>query len=132
MYNKLSRGESVMKTAIALGTFDGLHTAHRQVLSLPSGYKKLAVTFKKPPKMVFSGENELLLNEKQKFSIKADRKRNDDCTCNCSKLFEAGIIAIWRKHHHCFAASHTYYSNQIRRAVGAFHRSRSRNASAYN
>lgn len=66
MYNKLSRGECVMKTAIALGTFDGLHTAHREVLSLPDGYKKVAVTFKKPPKMVILGQNELLLSEDQK------------------------------------------------------------------
>lgn len=66
MHNKLSRGESVMKTAVALGTFDGLHTAHRQVLSLPNGYKKVAVTFIAPPKMVISGESELLLTEAQK------------------------------------------------------------------
>ena len=66
MYNKLSRGESVMKTAVALGTFDGLHTAHQQVLTLPDGYKKVAVTFKKPPKMVIMGQNELLLTEADK------------------------------------------------------------------
>lgn len=56
-----------MKTAVALGTFDGLHTAHREVLALPDGYKKVAVTFKKPPKMMFLGQNELLLSEKDKI-----------------------------------------------------------------
>ena len=40
-----------MKTALALGTFDGIHLAHRFVLDLPEGYKKTAVTFVKPPKM---------------------------------------------------------------------------------
>ena len=55
-----------MKTAVALGTFDGLHTAHREVLNLPDGYKKVAVTFKKPPKMVILGQNELLLTEEDK------------------------------------------------------------------
>ncbi len=50
-----------MKTAIALGTFDGLHIAHRKVLELPSKYKKTAVTFKIPPKMYFSKTTELLL-----------------------------------------------------------------------
>ena len=55
-----------MKTAVALGTFDGLHTAHRRVLSLPDRYKKIAVIFKVPPKMVFSGEMELLLSYERK------------------------------------------------------------------
>lgn len=66
MYNKLSRGELVMKTAIALGTFDGLHTAHQQVLTLPNDFKKVAVTFTAPPKMVISGKKELLFTEDQK------------------------------------------------------------------
>lgn len=55
-----------MKTAVALGTFDGLHIAHREVLNLPDGYKKVAVTFKIPPKMVIFGQNELLLSENDK------------------------------------------------------------------
>lgn len=55
-----------MKTAVALGTFDGLHSAHREVLNLPNGYKKVAVSFKKPPKMVISGQDELLLTEADK------------------------------------------------------------------
>ena len=55
-----------MKTAVALGTFDGLHTAHRDVLNLPDGYKKIAITFEVPPKMVVFGESELLLSKKDK------------------------------------------------------------------
>lgn len=51
-----------MKTAIALGTFDGLHNAHREVLSMPNGYKKTAVIFKIPPKMFMSDKSELLLS----------------------------------------------------------------------
>ena len=31
-----------MKTALALGTFDGLHRGHREVLRLPAGMKKTA------------------------------------------------------------------------------------------
>lgn len=50
-----------MKTALALGTFDGIHIAHRFVLDLPDCYKKTAVTFPKPPKMYFDGKNELLM-----------------------------------------------------------------------
>ena len=40
-----------MKTALALGSFDGVHIAHRKVLDLPCDHKKTAVTFSKPPKM---------------------------------------------------------------------------------
>lgn len=68
MHNQLSRGECVMKIAVALGTFDGLHTAHREVLNLPNGYKKIAITFLVPPKMVIFGQNELLLSESDKQS----------------------------------------------------------------
>lgn len=58
----------MMKNAVALGTFDGLHTAHREVLSLPKGYKKIALTFKIPPKMVIFDKNELLFNVEDKYS----------------------------------------------------------------
>lgn len=68
MYNQLSRGECVMKIAVALGTFDGLHTAHREVLNLPDGYKKIAITFSVPPKMVIFGQNELLLSKQNKLN----------------------------------------------------------------
>ena len=41
----------MIKTALALGTFDGVHKGHQAVLSLPADYRKIAVTFIKPPKM---------------------------------------------------------------------------------
>lgn len=43
------------KTAIALGTFDGVHTGHRAVIkaAVNSGFKPIAVAFKFPPKMYF-------------------------------------------------------------------------------
>ncbi|MBO5210827.1 MAG: riboflavin biosynthesis protein RibF [Clostridia bacterium] len=75
-----------MKTAIALGTFDGLHTAHRQVLSLPDGYKKVAVTFKKPPKMVILGQNELLLTEDQKYEYLKEFGIDEVITLDFSKV----------------------------------------------
>ncbi len=50
-----------MKTAIALGTFDGLHIAHLTVLNLPKDCKKVAVTFKMPPKMVIYNNSELII-----------------------------------------------------------------------
>ncbi len=55
-----------MKTALALGTFDGLHIAHREVLSLPCEYKKTAVTFLCPPKMFFNNNYELLMTFENK------------------------------------------------------------------
>lgn len=43
------------KTAIALGTFDGVHMGHRAVIeaTVNSGFKPVAVAFKFPPKMYF-------------------------------------------------------------------------------
>lgn len=49
-----------MKNAIALGTFDGVHIGHREVLNLPDDYFKIAVTFKNPPKASFGGTVELI------------------------------------------------------------------------
>lgn len=41
-----------MKTAVALGTFDGLHAGHRAVLSKTQGFYSIAVTFRIPPKAI--------------------------------------------------------------------------------
>ena len=41
-----------MKTAVALGTFDGLHAGHRAVLSKTQGFYSVAVTFRVPPKSI--------------------------------------------------------------------------------
>ncbi len=57
-----------MKTAIALGTFDGVHLAHKQVLTLPDGYKKIAVVFPMPPKAILSGNPSLITSVEDKFA----------------------------------------------------------------
>jgi len=54
------------KTAIALGTFDGVHLGHRAVLNLPKEFKKVAVTFKKPPKMELSRTSGLITTSEEK------------------------------------------------------------------
>lgn len=50
-----------MKTAIALGTFDGLHAGHRAVIDKLEGFFSIAVTFDIPPKSFFTGEQQLLM-----------------------------------------------------------------------
>ncbi len=55
-----------MKKAIVLGTFDGLHKGHRAVLSLAQNHKRIAVTFKEPPKMAISGDTELVMGYEEK------------------------------------------------------------------
>lgn len=50
-----------MKTAIALGTFDGLHAGHRAVLKETQNFHSIAVTFDIPPKAVLSGNPQLLI-----------------------------------------------------------------------
>lgn len=55
-----------MKTAIALGTFDGLHKGHRAVLSKAIPYYGIAVTFCVPPKGVITNEPQLLILPKDR------------------------------------------------------------------
>ncbi len=50
-----------MKTAIVLGTFDGLHAGHRAVIEKATNFFSIAVTFDTPPKSVASGNKELLI-----------------------------------------------------------------------
>lgn len=57
-----------MKTALALGTFDGVHLGHRAVLNLPSNFFKIAVVFVAPPKSELTGKKEMLMT----FSDKCD------------------------------------------------------------
>lgn len=54
------------KTAVALGTFDGVHLGHRVVLDLPNNYKRVAVTFTAPPKTELSGKKELITTTEDK------------------------------------------------------------------
>ena len=50
------------KTAVALGTFDGVHSGHRAVIQrvVESPYKKVAVTFLVPPKSVLDKSTGIL------------------------------------------------------------------------
>ena len=59
------------KTAIALGTFDGLHLGHIEVLNhiCKSGYEPLALTFDTPPKMTDSKSFGLILTPDAKKRI---------------------------------------------------------------
>ena len=57
-----------MKTALCLGSFDGIHIGHRSVLSLPESYYKIAVTFRTPPKSHFSNEPSLIMSLEDKCS----------------------------------------------------------------
>ena len=50
-----------MKTAIVLGTFDGLHEGHRAVIEKAKGFFSVAVTFDIPPKSFFTDEPQLLM-----------------------------------------------------------------------
>ena len=50
-----------MKTAMVLGTFDGLHAGHRAVIEKAAGFFSIAVTFDIPPKSVITGEPQLLM-----------------------------------------------------------------------
>ena len=57
-----------MQTAIALGTFDGLHAGHRAVLSATLPYHSVAVSFAIPPKAVMTGNPQLLMTPTDKVS----------------------------------------------------------------
>ncbi len=51
----IKQSNEITKTAIALGTFDGVHIGHKAVIksAVDSGFKPIAVTFEKPPKAFF-------------------------------------------------------------------------------
>lgn len=59
------------KTAIALGTFDGVHSGHIAVLSATakSGLLSVAVAFRVPPKAFFSDEGIILTDEDIKTAL---------------------------------------------------------------
>ena len=58
-----------MKNALCLGTFDGVHIGHRAVFALAESMYKIAVTFKKPPKAIISGKDELIYTFEEKCRI---------------------------------------------------------------
>ena len=59
------------KTAIALGTFDGVHIGHLSVINAAvlSGYNSVAVAFPVPPRCTLSGNTELLTTPFEKNEI---------------------------------------------------------------
>ena len=61
-----------MSNGIALGTFDGIHYGHRAVLDSIKEYRRIAVTFKTPPKAVLSGVSELLMTPEDKYQALYD------------------------------------------------------------
>lgn len=58
-----------MKNALCLGTFDGVHIGHRAVFALAESMYRIAVTFKKPPKAIISGKEELIYTFEEKCRI---------------------------------------------------------------
>ena len=60
-----------MKTAIALGTFDGVHIGHIAVLetAVKSGFTPVAVAFKVPPKAFFTDESIVITPWQEKTKI---------------------------------------------------------------
>lgn len=58
-----------MSNAIALGTFDGVHSGHRAVLNMPDGFHKTAVIFGEAPKLVLSGTGDSIMTPEKKIKI---------------------------------------------------------------
>lgn len=58
-------------TAVALGTFDGVHAGHKAVLSaaVNSGFTPVAVAFRVPPKSFFNEEGIILTDESLKTAL---------------------------------------------------------------
>ncbi len=86
-----------MKNAIALGTFDGLHTAHREVLNLPIGYKKIAVTFKTPPKMYFSGNYEMIMTFEEKCEALKSLGFHEICALDFGEVKDTPLTEFLEK-----------------------------------
>ena len=75
-----------MKTALALGTFDGLHKGHREVLSLPGGCKKIAVIFPLPPKALIPGKPLALMLPQDKETALKDLGIDEIFTLDFEKV----------------------------------------------
>lgn len=59
------------KTALALGTFDGVHSGHISVINaaVSSGYRAVAVAFPEPPRAFFECKTELLTSPHEKQQL---------------------------------------------------------------
>ncbi len=73
-----------LSNAIALGTFDGVHSAHKKVLDLPEKYKKIAVCFSLPPKTYFGNEARLLTDEQTKKAMLKNAGMDEVCSLEFS------------------------------------------------
>ncbi len=59
-----------MQTAVAFGTFDGMHIGHREVLERTKDHKSVAVTFRFPPKFENATDNLLMSPERKIEALK--------------------------------------------------------------
>lgn len=75
-----------MRTAIALGTFDGVHIGHKAVLTLPKDCKKVAVMFETPPKAVISGKANAIMTLDTKISAIKSLGIDEILTLDFSKV----------------------------------------------
>lgn len=66
----LLEGDFKLKTAIALGTFDGVHIGHRAVIKSAASYENsIVVAFKEPPKIYFGCKGIILTDTQRKTEL---------------------------------------------------------------
>lgn len=75
-----------MKNALCLGTFDGVHKGHKEVLSKAKEYRTTAVTFRIPPKAIIKGETEMLMSLEDRCSLLEDLGVNEVCVLDFDKV----------------------------------------------
>lgn len=61
-----------MPTALALGTFDGLHMGHRAVLDAVLPFDSVVVSFRLPPRSVMTASSNLIMTPADKVSALTD------------------------------------------------------------
>lgn len=91
-----------MKNAVCLGTFDGVHIGHRAVIDSADGFNRIAVTFKKPPKMIFSGKDELIYTFEDKCKILKNAGINEIATLDFEAVRSVSpedfLLELYRKY----------------------------------
>ncbi len=78
-----------MKTAVALGSFDGLHAGHRAVIEKTVGVYSVAVTFAVPPKCTAAGEGMLMTVADKNAALK-NLGVNEICELDFEKVKNTG------------------------------------------